>query len=377
MRLALQALFAATEANEEGAARRALLERRLRANERSAGFFRRLRGVVDDESLSAPEVFAEESFPDANVVGEYLDAQTTPEVARAYEDACWDSPEMLAEIGRCCDILNNEALNNVVAPKNCRRRLYYIAWEEGVANDAPTENDSIVTNFTPPTPPEEANEASPSEVAQSEKTFQEENRERNATKTKRRKEKKSLKSTKPAKTVRAALAEERSWGRRAKRAAVRLAFATSFLASGYCAWQMLGDANRSETFQIKTATQELVVANNAAEPNVSEETSLRPTTISSSNLGEILTSPSEEIVLNENDALADLSSPLAEGMEPLKLAALPKLTNEAEATVSEPSTNVEGRTRVGLGGEEHWNRRPPLEIPSRNNDVFGGAKLLY
>ena len=59
MRLALQALFSAIEANEEGAARRALLERRLRGSERSAIFFRRLRDVVDDESLRAPEIFEE------------------------------------------------------------------------------------------------------------------------------------------------------------------------------------------------------------------------------------------------------------------------------------------------------------------------------
>ncbi|MBQ8362446.1 MAG: hypothetical protein IJX36_00785, partial [Thermoguttaceae bacterium] len=218
MRLALQALFTTTGANEDGTARRALLERKLRADERSAGFFRRLRAAADDSTLGAPEIFAEESFPDANVVAEYLDGQAAPELARAYEDACWDSPEMLAEIGCCCDILNNDALNAVVVPKNCRRRLYYIAWEEG-ASDVATEKEppTLTTRLATSDACVEQEEAEANDAN--------ENETKNAETLPVKRAKVTRKKGKKPESVRSTLEAERSWRRRGKRLSARLALA--------------------------------------------------------------------------------------------------------------------------------------------------------
>lgn len=132
MRLALQALFGVRNGTaKDGCDYRAQIERELRNNERSGRFLRKLREVVLDSKLKAPEIFAEESFPDANVVAEYLDCQSeSREVRDEYERICWDSPEILAEVGCCYDVLTNRLDKAMGAPRNCRRRLYYIAWEE-------------------------------------------------------------------------------------------------------------------------------------------------------------------------------------------------------------------------------------------------------
>lgn len=370
MRLALQALFAAIEANEEGAARRALLERRLRASERSVGFFRRLRAVVDDETLRAPEVFAEESFPDANVVAEYLDAQTESNLARDYEDACFDSPEILAEVGRCYDILNNDALNCVVVPKNCRRRLYYVAWEEeNVVNIAQgTEEDSVLTADSTTLTSEETSEVETPEITQTEKSA-EEPVARDVPKAKKRKE-----NAKSAKTVGAALAAERSWGRRLKRLCVRAALILAIVAAGRYGWRNLNDSERSETLQIHAPTQELVESNGIGQPIENEEVPLRPTTISSANLGEILPPSSSEVVqAGENDALVGVAGLSNEVQEAPKLAILPNGATDVDDNLGKTTTKTQ--KRIGLGGEEHWNRRPPIEIPAQNNDVFTKSKL--
>ena len=374
MRLALQALFSTTEANEEGAARRALLERRLRTSERSAGFFRRLRAVVDDESLLAPEIFAEESFPDANVVAEYLDGQTEPELTRAYENACWDSEVMLAEIGRCYDILNNDSLNSVVAPKNCRRRLYYIAWEEKSVENSPTkeEDASILTNFAPFASEEsEVAEAPQDETPICDAPKAEKKRNKKTTKFA-----KSSESVKSAGSVGATLAAERSLGRRARRLSARLTFALSVLAAAsYCGWQAFDDGKRSETFPLETPKEELVVSNTTKTQDESVETPLCPTTISSAASEEFPT-----ISLADSDLPAEIesfdgfagASPATNAESELpKLAALPNVTveNEAKANSNEPASSVE-RARVGLGGSDPWERRPTLEIPAQNNDVF-------
>lgn len=377
MRLALQALFSAIEANEEGTTRRALLERRLRTSDRSAGFFRRLRDVVDDETLLAPEVFAEESFPDANVVAEYLDAQAPPELTSEYEEACWNSPEMLAEIGRCYDILNNDSLSNVVAPKNCRRRLYYIAWEES-AVDVSTEKKSsnveedasILTNFAP-ADSEKAETNNASERKESEKRSKVGNGRRNSD----AKRKNRSDSAKSAKSVSSALAAERSWGRRFKRLSGRLALALGIFGACYCGWQGLSDDKRSETFQLETAKEEPTVANVAVEQNATEKAPLRPTTISSANLAEtpptsLLDEPGKPM---ENGADDDILARSSEENEPYKLAVLPNFANDGTALRVDGEATP-AQTRSGLTESEPWENRPSLEIPAQNNDVFGKTR---
>ncbi|MBQ5790477.1 MAG: hypothetical protein IIW01_09320 [Thermoguttaceae bacterium] len=359
MRLALQTLFSATEADEDGAARRSLLERRARLNERTGDFLRRLRDVVDDPALQAPEVFAEESFPDANVVAEYLDGQAPFELARAYEDVCWDSPEALAEAGRCYDILNNDALNCVVAPKNCRRRLYYIAWEDGCADVAPkSENEPVFDDWS--NEPEKGG----AETASVE----------SVTTAKRKREKKARKSAKNANSVGSTLAAERSLGRRAKRAFGRTALALGLFGAIYCGWQTLRDDSGSETLRLETApTEELAVSEGASEEDILGENLLCPTIVSELELDELsATSLGEPANVVENDGFDDYAGA---SVETPKLAALSNMTNEGgeDRTYATESTDGE-RTRAGLGGEAPWILRPSIEIPAQNNDVFSKTK---
>lgn len=359
MRLALQTLFSATEADEDGAARRALLERRARSSERTGGFLRRLRDVVDDPALQAPEVFAEESFPDANVVAEYLDSQAPFELARAYEDVCWDSPEALAEAGRCYDILNNDALNCVVAPKNCRRRLYYIAWEESCADVAPKSENASVFADLPSEPEEDGAEAA--NVA-------------SASTSRRKREKRSEKSAKSARSVGSTLAAERSLGRRAKRAFSRTALALGLFGAIYCGWQALNDDRGSETLRLETPkTEELAVSNTSAEEDIVEESALCPTAISGLELDELPTTALAELSsVAEND---EFNVHAGLDAETPKLAVLPNMTNDGGKDRAYRAESTDGeRTRVGLGGEEPWVLRPSIEIPAQNNDVFSKTK---
>jgi len=369
MRLALQALFTTTGANEEGTARRALLERKLRADERSAGFFRRLRAAADDPTLGAPEIFAEESFPDANVVAEYLDGQAVPELARAYEDACWDSPEMLAEIGCCYDVLNNDALNAVVVPKNCRRRLYYIAWEESAIDvSAEKESPTLTAKATTPVGCVEQSEAETVDAVDSNEAKNAETLPVKRTKTTRKKGKK-------AETVRSTLEAERSWRRRGKRLSARLTLALGLSAVGYCGWQTLQD-KPSETLPLGTATVEIEKPDKLEGSLETAEASepLRPTTISTSDFDDIpAISLAEKNQTASSEAFEELTNVAPEENEAPRLAALPNLTDDATNwEASEPDAE---RRRVGLGGEEPWQSRPAIQIPTQNNDVFMKTQL--
>ncbi len=132
MRLALQALFrGARDLSEDGVRLRAKIENELRNNPRSAEFYRKLELSVSDPRLKAPEIFGVESFPDSNIVAEYLDATLESlELSDEYEKLCLERPEALAEVGDCYDILNNRLAHATKAPANCRRRLYNIALED-------------------------------------------------------------------------------------------------------------------------------------------------------------------------------------------------------------------------------------------------------
>ena len=164
MRLALQALFnAGDNETEEGRERRLRIEREMRDNARSAAFFRKLRAAVADRNLKAPEIFAEESYPDANVVAEYLDCQSeSDEVREEYERLCAESPEALAEVGGVYDALTNRLEREIEVPKNCRRRLYYIAWEEESTSAPGATVEAVPRSCAPSAPivdlPEDAPE---------------------------------------------------------------------------------------------------------------------------------------------------------------------------------------------------------------------------
>ena len=125
MRLALQALFGARDdSTEESRKRCERIKRELRGNQRSKLFMKKLDEAVSDPDLKAPEIFADESFPDANIVAEYLDCQSeSDEIREEYERVCLESPEILAEVGSCYDVLTNRLGRPIDAPKNCRRRL--------------------------------------------------------------------------------------------------------------------------------------------------------------------------------------------------------------------------------------------------------------
>ncbi|MDO5308674.1 MAG: hypothetical protein Q4G03_04175 [Planctomycetia bacterium] len=135
MRVALQAIYPdRNDVSQESLARRSRVERELQNDARSMGFYRKLQMILDHPPCRAPEVFADESFPDANIVAEYLDYQSqSEEVELEFERVCLESSEILAEVANCYDILTNCLNQPIEAPRNCRRRLYYLAWETGLA----------------------------------------------------------------------------------------------------------------------------------------------------------------------------------------------------------------------------------------------------
>ncbi|MGI6401671.1 MAG: hypothetical protein ACOX0A_06115 [Thermoguttaceae bacterium] len=131
MRQALRAFFCNNQTSDGDPQERARIENELRNDARCAEFFRKISQTESVPLQKAPEVFADESFPDPNIVAEYLDCQlNSPEICDEYERVCCESPEILAEVADCYDVLNNRLPTPASAPKNCRRRLYYVAWEE-------------------------------------------------------------------------------------------------------------------------------------------------------------------------------------------------------------------------------------------------------
>lgn len=87
----------------------------------------RIKMVKKMTRMTAPEVFAEESFPDVNIVSEYIDRQLDePQLARDYEDACLSDSMLLAELVDCAqwaDSLTGPI--ELTVPDHCRHRLYY------------------------------------------------------------------------------------------------------------------------------------------------------------------------------------------------------------------------------------------------------------
>ncbi len=233
MRLALQALFGGQNSlSEEGMKRKERTERSLMNNERSCDFLRKLQKVIAEPCLAAPEIFAEESFPDANVVAEYLDCQTeSDEVCREYEQVCEESPEVLAEVGCCYEILNKRLEQPINAPKICRRRLYYIAWEDD--NVADTKIINLESS--------EKEGAPGSNFSVSDKNVKKEKKSRNGNY-----------ESEIQKTVR----RERSFGRKFFQFCVKGSFVAGALGMMCWGWNYFYSGKGSETLQIVSVRDE-------------------------------------------------------------------------------------------------------------------------
>ncbi len=88
---------------------------------------KRLQSVCDQKGLGAPEVFSDESFPDINIVAEFIENRLNDDtLAREYEKICLNSDQLLAELGTCYKIAVGSKDIPVVIPRNCRHRLYYL-----------------------------------------------------------------------------------------------------------------------------------------------------------------------------------------------------------------------------------------------------------
>ncbi len=276
MRLALQATFDDLDGTtDESRRRRARCERELEQNRRSGAFYRKLRSVVDDPNVKAPEVFARESFPDPNVVAEYLDYRSeSEEVAAEYERVCWDSPEALAEVGDCYDILVNDLPKPIVAPKNCRRRLYYVAWEDAAQ---PNGNEAAARDLKQDAP---MTDESPLDASNAD--FENEKTPKSSVKKEeKRKSKKAIKSaTEPPKyesDVQRTMRKERSVKRRLRGYAVNAVTLLCVLSFGVWALNKARNERRSETFQLATEqTNETNLQENTV-PNVADSTIAKPT----------------------------------------------------------------------------------------------------
>ena len=189
------------------------------------------------------------------------------------------------------------------------------------------------------------------------------------------KKKREKKKASSAETVGSTLAAERSLWRRAKRWTTRTALALGLGGAIYCGWQTLNDDKRSETLLLETPQAELEVANITPETNDAEEGPLRPTAISGPEFDELpAISLSESASASEDVALDDFETLNAE-TEPLKVAVLPDVPSELGESRSDfvEATNAEG-SRFGLESDEPWTRRPSIEIPAQNNDVFSKTK---
>lgn len=100
----------------------------LRNNEDLNEIVARFDQVYHRTDLSAPEVFAEESFPDINIVAEYLNyCLDDPVLLREYERIAWADPALLSEL-LDVSLLEEQWQHSPVFPTDevCHRRLYQI-----------------------------------------------------------------------------------------------------------------------------------------------------------------------------------------------------------------------------------------------------------
>ncbi len=389
MRTALQAAFGfgGASSSDETRAKREKIERELRRDERSVRFFQRLRVATSRIDLRAPDVFAEESFPDANIVAEYLDrADISPEIVAEYEKVCWESPEILAEVGCCFDFLTNALADASEPPVNCRRRLYYIAWEEAATALIPAEistatnkNGANFSNLDIATLPE-----SKCDDVCSEKRAKPKMSDRSSTQTarrapaaeksrRRREDERDARDSEIAKTLNA--------GRRAKRSR-RFASVACFLcvvaAASYKT--LINDANLNEKAarQSSVAEQKLVFSN--MDKNVIPELEAQ---VDAENVAADAPIPLCPSTISRSDA-ADAEALNAEYLATLSDESFEALASEngafAESSAVENFPTPRETVRVAAsfdgaasgGGlkSSNLNKRPSIVIPAKNNDVF-------
>ncbi|MGN0930986.1 MAG: hypothetical protein ACI4NP_04660 [Thermoguttaceae bacterium] len=291
----------------------------------------------------APEVFADESFPDANIVAEYLDCQLeSTEVSDEYEDVCYDSPEMLAEAADCYDLLNNCLCKPMNAPKNCRRRLYYVAWEEA----APLQSKN--TENSEPYP--DCKVVDIERSANSQESQRQDTEASGALFTKFPTSKQRVVHTKTKGDVE----KKRSRGR--LRVGVKAALLFLVVAGGinsFVRWH-----NRESVENI--GSQESAMS----APDVEESL------IDSAQLAEESYTPTFEEQGSREESFSD-----ARELEPIKVASLPvneeKNYEELNDNLRNDMTNPENEESVPTDEE-----RGEIFIPETNNDVFSGTTMF-
>ncbi|MBQ9812935.1 MAG: hypothetical protein IJM54_06440 [Thermoguttaceae bacterium] len=381
MRLALQALFGARDdSTEESRKRCERIKRELRGSQRSKLFMKKLDEAVSDPDLKAPEIFADESFPDANIVAEYLDCQSeSDEIREEYERVCLESPEILAEVGSCYDVLTNRLGRPIDAPKNCRRRLYYVAWEEGSNSGAEPVSDSSEAEHV-----ELVDETIPlcANVAKTER--------------------KEFESSLPGESdVQRAMRSERSFGRLAVRFLIKGVLVAATIFGIVCGVFYWSSDKGSETFEIAGSRENADRLNNFGDSTDTTETTnvvAAALSVSGEDLNEDLM-PSDFITEDSNFVTEEANSSLASGTGvPEEYGAAYTANLPGDVETREIPTNqrvvkseVDGRSlpsdggyglysnsgvsrtsrlrRVGLGAPD-LELSEGIVIPAQNNDVF-------
>lgn len=337
MRLALQAIFCKNQGTSvEDDKRRERIENDLRRSPRSVDFFRKLRLVMGRPLQKAPEVFADESFPDANIVAEYLDCQLdSTEVSDEYEDVCYDSPEMLTEVADCYDLLNNRLCKPMNAPKNCRRRLYYVAWEEAAPLQSKNieNSDHKVADLERPENSQEVEQQDSEALKPNFYSAHISNREVTRSKTK-------------------AVAEKRrGWGR--LRWGVKAALFVMVVAGG------INSAVRWRNWESVDNIRSQESAMSA--PDV-EESLMDATQLAEEN----------KVPAFEEREVREESFSDAKGLDPIKVASLPVEEEGTYEDLNDKQRNDTTEEKAVPTDEE----RGEIFIPETNNDIFSGTTIF-
>lgn len=378
MRLALQALFGSHEnKTEEGRKRFERIERELRNNERSSDFLRRLNRVVADTHLKAPEIFADESFPDANIVAEYLDCQSeSEEICAEYERICFEEPEILAEVGCCYDMLMNRFDKQLDTPKIYKRRLYYIIWEEETA------------------PENSLDEAVDVEASEPNSRKERKNKNKQATR-KSSSNSKTLPSP-PESEVQKAMRSEQSLGRWCYRFMRNTAVAAGLFVATCWGYAKLNDDSNSETFVAPSVQKGIAYTDQALIENPTEDISdtegaeeeivndLNPTSsyVESGEFSGFLSDSFPHDLPNKNlmariptGEFIPVGGQGDNTVDPAsETESSPQNDFYRSQRPDESSLQVESQenspSRVELNAPDFNERREGIVIPVRNNDVF-------
>ena len=384
MRLALQALFGSRDdSTEESRKRCERIKRELRGNQRSKLFLKKLDEVVSDPNLKAPEIFAKESFPDANIVAEYLDCQSESEdIREEYERVCLESPEILAEVGCCYDVLTNRLGRPLDAPKNCRHRLYYVAWEDDADSEGDPDPDSSEHAQVESVDDARPTEASVATTLNECETFASDESE-----------------------VQKLMRSERRLGRRAARFLRKGVFVAATILGVVCAVSYWSGDKGSETIKFAEGQGKTDWQSGIGELSGENETTIDVESdvlsASEENLDDVLMSSDfitgdSDFITEDTDPYLDVGADVPQDYGTAYTAILPE---EAETRASSTSRSTEGaeaversmssdveyglysnsgvsRTsslrRVGLGSPD-LELSEGIVIPSQNNDVFANS----